>query len=166
MAGADWIYLIRNASGHGLDLIEVTHHGNRRYLRIIEVKYNRARLSKDQRGGGRNYAEVQLIKAMNQIYFANFSEKNDRTCRLELGTDGCIREKSLPAKLATQHVRLFLEDRTGGFAQEQIDRIMKDLPPGERNPRAQHMPAYLPSQIDFWLARVTPAGEVIWREWQ
>lgn len=162
--GATWVYLIKNASGHGLDLIAVFEADGQRTVEVIEVKFNRSRLSKSQRYGCAGYAEAQLTLALNQTLFARFNAKNDRTLRIAQGPNAAFSE-ALPAANASDHVRAMLEDRVGGLTQEQIDAVMHGQEIPVLHPRPAGQPPRMPTAFRYRLARVSPGGDVDWTDW-
>ena len=164
-AGASRLYVIRNASGHGPDLVGVFELPRIRMIAAVEVKYNRARLSRFQRVGGPSYLQTSLTGVLNPEIVRRFSPRNDRTIVVDIDAGGRISRRALPGQLAAEHWQCLAADQPGHWDQEQIDRFFETDEPGPRSPRPDGMLEFRPARFAFLVARVRPGGQIAWQDW-
>lgn len=81
--GFNKIYILKNKSNHGVDIIGTGNFDGQPTLQCVEVKYNKSPTSKYQKMGGKDYVADRLTIAMAVDQCSAYSSKNDSSFMLQ-----------------------------------------------------------------------------------
>ncbi|PWR03710.1 hypothetical protein DKT77_05085 [Meridianimarinicoccus roseus] len=164
--GFETILLLRNSSGNGIDLVGLRLLTGPKVLRFIEVKYNTARESAQQKQGGNSFVRDRLQVAVSATMLSNYSGDKDHSYALYPPTGGGRDWKIEKITLGEGAELLLPYFELGGehLTQTEIDRLLEEL---EKDPNYAPPPLKRPTDfvVEFHLVRVTGKGEINSKSW-
>lgn len=153
----DFVFVLRNASGNGIDLIGLRLSSSPVILRFVEVKYNTSKLSNYQRMGGNDFVRDRLMIALNATLHASYSGKNDKSFLLAR-THGAEWEVcDITMGEGAEMILPYLEKDSNYLTQDEVDTLIAAL---KENPK--YKPVRKPPSdvlVEYKVVWVIPDGE-------
>lgn len=153
----DFVFVLRNVSGNGIDLIGLRLCLSPVLLRFVEVKYNKSRLNKYQKLGGNDFVRDRLTIALNTTLHASYSGKNDKSFLLAPTSGGGGEVCDITMADGAEMILPYLGKDSNYLTQEEVDGLIVVL---RKNP--QYKPVRkLPSDVlvEYKLVRVMREGK-------